>query len=677
MTQQTSPFLEGKYGWAVGESGWNFGMDENLLKFSYLFDKNIDGVVSSLPAATNGTAYFLTTDNRLYFAVDNIYYSAPTPKWFTVTLRSTGAAYQFDGSVMNLIDTPVQLDSRLDVVELSVTALGNRVSLTNRVVANLSDLKSVDTSVSAWVYREGYYIAGDGGHSFWRYDAASSAAANDVTVVAPNAGPGRWLLNDNGVISVKLAGAKGDGTTNDTSSIASAILVAAGKTLYIPAGRYIHTGLSISNCSMSIEGDGPDLSVLVYTGTGTSLAYSSNDILNSFSIRNITFDAGHASVQSGLALSAFWPTATSYSGKTLTLENIEISSNITGGTYPCWQAGIYLKNAWNAKINQCYIRGQANATASLYGLKLGENCTGVKIESTNIIWFSDALVVEAYLEGLIIENSDFTDCVYGVRNTNTATGILQCSITDTHLNCHTRCVLLTKCDQFFMTGCLSYITNTLAAPAHVEMVNSLFPRITSSHFNGGSIALAASVSLNGCAYGLVVGNTFDNLQASPAVWFQATTSNSHAGKNIAVASNTLVNQYLDQGTGNYSDTHMGNAQVPGKNVSYDFGSASFRWRTLYSGGSVVAASRKSSAYTLTAADRIVTVDTGGGNVTITLPASPTNGQKFTVYKEFAANTLTVSGGSNNIDNIGTSIALTAVNASARLAFVTGYGWIRE
>ena len=90
MAQQTSPFLEGKYGWATGESGWNPGMDEDLLKFSYMFDKNIDAVVSSLPTAVNGKAYFNTADNRIYFVVGSVYYSTPVPKWFVVTLRTTG-----------------------------------------------------------------------------------------------------------------------------------------------------------------------------------------------------------------------------------------------------------------------------------------------------------------------------------------------------------------------------------------------------------------------------------------------------------------------------------------------------------------------------------------------------------------------------------------------------------
>lgn len=102
MTQQTSPFLEGKFGWALGESNWNLGMDDNLLKFSYMFDKNIDGIVSSLPAAVNGTAYFNTTDNRIHYVVNGSYSSTPVPQWFLITLRATGVVYQFNGTTLDI-----------------------------------------------------------------------------------------------------------------------------------------------------------------------------------------------------------------------------------------------------------------------------------------------------------------------------------------------------------------------------------------------------------------------------------------------------------------------------------------------------------------------------------------------------------------------------------------------
>lgn len=100
MTAQTSPFVEASYGWPYGSNAWNTDMDANLVKFSYLHDRNIDAIVSSLPAIVNGKAYFNTADNHLYFDANGQRYSSVVPKWFEVVLRSTGALYVFNGSVL-------------------------------------------------------------------------------------------------------------------------------------------------------------------------------------------------------------------------------------------------------------------------------------------------------------------------------------------------------------------------------------------------------------------------------------------------------------------------------------------------------------------------------------------------------------------------------------------------
>lgn len=124
MPQKTSPFIEGKYGWTLGESGWNLGMDENLLKFSYLFDRNIDGIVSSLPPAVNGQAYFNTTDNRVYFVVENVYSSTPLPKNFLLADRATGDVFLFNGVALVPQPSVTDIDTRLDSVETITSSLG-------------------------------------------------------------------------------------------------------------------------------------------------------------------------------------------------------------------------------------------------------------------------------------------------------------------------------------------------------------------------------------------------------------------------------------------------------------------------------------------------------------------------------------------------------------------------
>lgn len=161
MTQQTAPFLETKWGWNYGESGWNSGMDENLLKFSALLEKNINGIVSSVPLpAVNGTTYFNTTDNRLYFAVNNVYYSSPTPKWITLCDTATGQNYQFNGASLSQVASASDLDGRLTLTEAQIDLLGTAAFQSTTFFENQSqaqvdvlknDLASVADSKGAWL----------------------------------------------------------------------------------------------------------------------------------------------------------------------------------------------------------------------------------------------------------------------------------------------------------------------------------------------------------------------------------------------------------------------------------------------------------------------------------------------------------------------------------------------
>ena len=108
-------------------------------------------------------------------------------------------------------------------------------------IANLTALRSYTyTTGNEFVYVQGYSTVDDGGQGFFTWDAASSQADNDGTVIQVGSTSGRWMRVYSGAISVKWFGAKGDSVTNDQPSISHALNAALNfKTdLFLPGAVY-------------------------------------------------------------------------------------------------------------------------------------------------------------------------------------------------------------------------------------------------------------------------------------------------------------------------------------------------------------------------------------------------------------------------------------------------------
>jgi hypothetical protein len=90
------------------------------------------------------------------------------------------------------------------------------------------------------IYVASYSTDGDGAEGWWRFDAASGATANGGTILAPDAGTGRWIRQDSDPINIRWFGAKGDGVADDTLAIRAAYgaIAPTGSTIFWPAGDY-------------------------------------------------------------------------------------------------------------------------------------------------------------------------------------------------------------------------------------------------------------------------------------------------------------------------------------------------------------------------------------------------------------------------------------------------------
>lgn len=110
-------------------------------------------------------------------------------------------------------------------------------------------------------------------------------------------------------INVKDAGAAGNGTTDDTAAIQSAInSVLAGGTVYFPTGRYKITGSLGLKSNITLEGEGmgnigdnPVMSQIMAGGTMASMVSSGGSNVTNVNICGLNFDA-----RSDLGYSVTW-----------------------------------------------------------------------------------------------------------------------------------------------------------------------------------------------------------------------------------------------------------------------------------------------------------------------------------------------------------------------------------
>lgn len=144
-----------------------------------------------------------------------------------------------------------------------------------RNVDNLSALKAVNTGKNKQVFRRGFATPGDGGEAFYYFDGASTAVSDDITVVAPNNGAGRWILNHPGYLNARIAGCarnRGDNQVPLNACLAIAGASERLKRVHLPADTYsMNDQVVITGSGVTLTGDGRLATVLFQSKLNTNI----------------------------------------------------------------------------------------------------------------------------------------------------------------------------------------------------------------------------------------------------------------------------------------------------------------------------------------------------------------------------------------------------------------------
>lgn len=386
----------------------------------------------------------------------------------------------------------------------------------------------------------------------------------DVVTLSAQQGTTRWQVTSAGTlsgasdcISVGQFDADPTGVSDTTGplnrAIAFATLYAAtthqGLCVSFPAGKftfsssYTYTFPNTAFSGITIRGAGQEATTLAFSTTGNGLTVSLASNANTVHLRDFTVTNGVANGTAAILITNPTPTITVTDQMNSDVTNVTVrGADGPGGATDYWNYGILATNVSNVNFTGISVQGVSAHNVGV-GIQIGQNCSSCgynpvqfNITGSQFSELNQGVVYGNAVQGVTINQSNFTNDNFGVYIATGLTGLDQLTVTNNQFNCFNAGVyMLTAVIQTMIANNLFLIRTSSNGVYFSQYINAT---VTGNMFgNAGAQTSTTGISFisNVSQTSVVTGNSF--AQLTTGINLQTGSTNVNVQSN-AYSSNT-------------------------------------------------------------------------------------------------------------------------------------------
>jgi hypothetical protein len=321
---------------------------------------------------------------------------------------------------------------------------------------------------------------------------------------------------------VRTYGAKGNGVTDDTSAIITALTSLRNKgsgTLYFPAGTYLIARPIALDIPVSIRGDGIQLTRIVWTCQSGGIRFDGGPALFNdrrvFLASNVSFLS--AVPKGGTAIQLKYTVPEGSICKYVDIDRCEFAGWGKGGH---WTHGLSLVEARDTSITNCEFRGrranELNYVPGTTAISITGKESPVEHFITNCqFWFWDTCVeVSGTVEGVYINTIAAVAVRRGIH-WNTPGGEPLLSVMNSHISAYESGIAAYNLIQATIQNCVIYERND-------------------------SIRNSVGIEMRSCDDIIIANNIFRSNNTTPTIDFNAIVVDEQS-RRIIIQTNRVIN----------------------------------------------------------------------------------------------------------------------------------------